>query len=50
VKGAQHLAEALQYNSTISTLDLRANSLGDDVRFEVPVFIYLWMGFQLLLC
>lgn len=31
VKGAEYLSEALQYNSTISTLDLRANSLGDDV-------------------
>lgn len=32
VKGAEAIADCLQYNATISTLDLRANSLGDDVR------------------
>lgn len=31
VKGAEAIADCLQYNATISTLDLRANSLGDDV-------------------
>lgn len=31
VKGAEAIADCLLYNSTIATLDLRANSLGDDV-------------------
>lgn len=31
VKGAEAIADCLLYNATISTLDLRANSLGDDV-------------------
>lgn len=30
-KGAEYVADALKYNTTISTLDLRANGLGDDV-------------------
>lgn len=33
VKGAEAIADCLLYNATISTLDLRANSLGDDVWF-----------------
>ncbi len=34
VKGAEIFAECLQYNATITTLDLRANSLGDDVCYH----------------
>lgn len=30
-KGAEYIADALKYNTTLSTLDLRANGLGDDV-------------------
>ncbi|CAI6002342.1 unnamed protein product [Closterium sp. NIES-64] len=30
VKGAEYMADALKYNSTINTLDLRANALGDE--------------------
>lgn len=29
--GAQYVADCLKYNMTISTLDLRANGLGDEV-------------------
>ena len=46
VKGAQYLAEALQYNSTISTLDLRANSLGDDVSNNPVSFLLPLYGFE----
>jgi len=31
VEGAKFMADALRYNSTLSTLDLRANALGDEV-------------------
>lgn len=31
--GVEFIADALKYNSTISTLDLRANGLGDEVYF-----------------
>ncbi|RWW39605.1 hypothetical protein BHE74_00055053, partial [Ensete ventricosum] len=30
-KGAEHVADCLKYNTTLTTLDLRANGLGDDV-------------------
>lgn len=29
--GAEFIADCLKYNTTLSTLDLRANGLGDDV-------------------
>ena len=32
IKGGEYFADALKYNNTISTLDLRANALGDEVR------------------
>lgn len=28
--GAEYFADALRYNATLSTLDLRANNIGDD--------------------
>ena len=31
IKGGEYFADALKYNNTISTLDLRANALGDEV-------------------
>jgi hypothetical protein len=31
VSGAEFVADCLKYNTTLSTLDLRANGLGDDV-------------------
>jgi hypothetical protein len=31
VEGAECIADCLKYNTTLSTLDLRANGLGDDV-------------------
>lgn len=31
VEGAEYIADCLKYNTTLSTLDLRANGLGDDV-------------------
>lgn len=39
-KGAEYVADALKYNTTLSTLDLRANGLGDDVpaRLIIPFF------------
>lgn len=30
-KGAEYVADMLKYNTTIATLDLRANGLKDDV-------------------
>lgn len=30
-KGAEYIADCLKYNTTLQTLDLRANGLGDDV-------------------
>ena len=40
VQGAEFIADCLKYNTTLSTLDLRANGLGDDVcaiRFVFPI-------------
>ena len=34
-KGAEYIADLLKYNTTISTLDLRANGLGDNVGGHV---------------
>jgi NLR family CARD domain-containing protein 3 len=31
--GAQYIADCLKYNTTMSTLDLRANGFGDEVIF-----------------
>lgn len=39
VKGAEAIADCLLYNSTISTLDLRANSLGDDVCIWIKYYM-----------
>lgn len=33
-KGAEFIADALKYNTTISILDLRANGLRDEVCFQ----------------
>ena len=40
VEGAEHMAEALKYNSTVSTLDLRANKLGDKVGGGEPGMVH----------
>jgi len=39
-KGAEFIADALKYNTTISVLDLRANGLRDEVCFSVPWVIF----------
>lgn len=46
VKGAEAIADCLLYNATISTLDLRANSLGDDVCIFKKAYSY-WNLFRI---
>lgn len=39
--GAEYIADMLKYNSTISTLDLRANGLRDEVYTILVIFLFL---------
>lgn len=45
VSGAEFIADCLKYNTTLSTLDLRANGLGDDVCAIVDT---CWLSLHVL--